>query len=127
MRSTFASWLEKGGRGQVIKKQQQQQEDEKEWLKEKEINLEKLSFTTFFFSFLFSSLVLKRRLVFHPRPIDYLLFVFLSFAGGREGWGKGEGKAAVPGLEKNRSLLLLIAIHQLNVIVSTRSCESSQA
>lgn len=48
MRSTFASWLEKGGRGQVTKKQQQ---DEKEWLKEKEINLEKLSFTTFFFRF----------------------------------------------------------------------------
>lgn len=39
----------------------------------------------------------------------------------------GVGRAAVPGLEKNRSLLLLIAIHQLNVIVSNRSCESSQA
>lgn len=49
MRSTFASWLEKGGRGQVIKKQHRQQQDEKEWLKQKEINLEKLSFTTFFF------------------------------------------------------------------------------
>lgn len=71
--------------------------------------------------------MLKRRLEFHPRPIDYLLFVFFSFAGGREGWGMGVGRAAVPGLEKNRSLLLLIAIHQLNVIVSNRSCESSQA
>lgn len=48
MRSTFASWLEKGGRGQVIKQQQQQQQEGKEWLKEKETNLEKLSFTTFF-------------------------------------------------------------------------------
>lgn len=107
MCSTFASWLEKGGRGQVIKKQQQQQQDEKEWLKEKEINLEKLSFTTFFLSFLFSSLVLKQRLVFRPRPIDYLLFVFLSFAGGREGWGKGGGRAAVPGLEK-KSVFIVV-------------------
>lgn len=49
MRSTFASWLEKGGRGLVIKKQQQHQEEEKQRFKEKEINLEKLSLITFFF------------------------------------------------------------------------------
>lgn len=45
MRGTFSSWLEKGGRGLVIKKQQQ---GEKQWVKEKEMNLEKLSFITFF-------------------------------------------------------------------------------
>lgn len=59
MRSTFASWLEKGGRGLVIKKQQQHQEEEKQRFKEKEINLEKLSLITFFFRFSSPSLVYK--------------------------------------------------------------------
>lgn len=59
MRSTFASWLAKGGRGLVIKKQQQQQQEEKQWFEEKEMNLEKLSFITFFFRFSSPSLVYK--------------------------------------------------------------------
>jgi len=81
----------------------------------------------FFFVSLLPRQRTKRRPVFHLGPPDHLLFVFLSFAGGREGWGKGGGSAALPGPEKNRSLLLLIAIHQLNVIVSNRSCASSRA